>query len=68
MSKSLCTFRVEGIHFHWIAFLRGCDGGYYRNGGQGMNKITPFLWFNNNAEDATEWVSSWHSLRTAGWS
>jgi predicted 3-demethylubiquinone-9 3-methyltransferase (glyoxalase superfamily) len=33
-----------------------------------MNKITPFLWFNNNAEDATEWVSSWHSLRTAGWS
>jgi hypothetical protein len=33
------------------AVLCGFDDGYYRNGGQSMNKITPFLWFNDNAEE-----------------
>jgi 3-demethylubiquinone-9 3-methyltransferase len=36
----------------------GFGDGYYRNGGQSMNKITPFLWFNDNAEDAAEFYLS----------
>ena len=31
------------------SILLGFDDGDYRNGGQSMNKITPFLWFNDNA-------------------
>jgi predicted 3-demethylubiquinone-9 3-methyltransferase (glyoxalase superfamily) len=40
------------------AVLFGFDDGYYPNGGQSMNKITPFLWFNNNAENAAEFYLS----------
>jgi predicted 3-demethylubiquinone-9 3-methyltransferase (glyoxalase superfamily) len=31
---------------------------YHRNGDQSMSKITPFLWFNDNAEDAAEFYLS----------
>jgi 3-demethylubiquinone-9 3-methyltransferase len=40
------------------AVLYRFDDGYYRKGGQNMNKITPFLWFNDNAEDAAEFYLS----------
>jgi predicted 3-demethylubiquinone-9 3-methyltransferase (glyoxalase superfamily) len=40
------------------AVLCRFDDGYYRNGGQSMNVITPFLWFNDNAEDAAEFYLS----------
>lgn len=40
------------------AVLCGFNDGYYRNGGQSLNKVTPFLWFNDNAEDAAKFYLS----------
>src|SRR3954451_16441335 len=36
----------------------GFDDAYRRNGNQSMNKITPFLWFNDNAEEAADFYLS----------
>jgi hypothetical protein len=47
--------------------------GYYRKGCWSMKKITPFLWFNDNSEDAAEFylyvfpeAKRWAKLRSSG--
>src|SRR5580704_1826542 len=53
-ARRLATF----LRLKLGAVLCGFDDGYYRNGGESMNMITPFLWFNDNAEDAAEFYLS----------
>jgi hypothetical protein len=40
--------------------------GYYRKGGRSVNKIAPFLWFNDNPEDALRSSISRYLLKNIG--
>jgi hypothetical protein len=52
------TPRLPPCQIELGADFCGLGDRYHRSGGQSMNKITPFLWFNDNAEDAAEFYLS----------